>query len=278
MKTPPEFDAASSPFSQEEALDGQNPRERSSGKATGESAQLRLPVRHVIKLSLLGLVITLVGAGVALVVTLLLPPQYAARTELLYRISYESPTGFLREDRSLTTQAVLLESRRVLEPVALANGVSVEQLAEQVDVNVVEGSLIIEVEVRNGDRATGLRFVDAISDQYFEAARVSDQPELRQYFENQLRDIQRRLRELPVPAPERPELAVREVDVQRQLDEIQLGIAEESRAEVVVPPYSVESPVSPRPMLAVAAGALSGLMIALVVIAVLARLPSRAER
>jgi capsular polysaccharide biosynthesis protein len=277
MKTPPEFDAASS-LSQEEALDGQNPRERSSGKATGESAQMRLSVRHVFKLTLLGLVITLVGAGVALIVTVLLPPQYAARTELIYRISSEQPTGFLREDRDLTTQAVLLESRRVLEPVALANGVSVEQLAEQVEANVVEGSLIIELEVRNGDRAIGLQFAQAISDQYFDIVRVSDRPELRQYFENQLKDIQRRLRELPGNAPERPELAVREVDVQRQLDEIRLGISEESRADVVVPPYSVESPVSPRPMLAVATGALSGLMIALVVIAVLARLRSRAER
>ncbi|TWF78986.1 capsular polysaccharide biosynthesis protein [Pseudonocardia hierapolitana] len=279
MKTPAsDFDPASSPLSQEDVRDGQNARELSSDETTGKSLQARLSVRDVIKLAILGIVITMTGVGVALVVTSFIPPQYAARTELLYRISSESPTGFLREDRTLTTQALLLESQRVLEPVAVAHGMGVEQLAEQVDVNIAEGSLIIEVQVRNADRATGLQLVQAISDQYFETVGVPDQPELRQYFENELQEIKRRLSELPVTAAERPALAVREVDVKRQLDEIRLGVSEASRADVVMPPYSVGSPVSPRPMLAVATGALSGLMIALVVVAVLARLRSRAGR
>lgn len=120
--------------------------------------------------------------------------------------------------------------------------------------------------------------MEAISDRYFDAIRPPEQSELRRYFEIQLQDIQRRLRELPVAAAERSETAAREVDVQRQLDEIRLRTAEESRAEVVVPPYSVESPVSPRPTLAVATGAMTGLLIALVAIAVLARLRSRTGR
>ena len=277
VKSPSDFDPARTPAWREDAVNGHGPP-RQGVDTTTDGSRTRLSVREAVKLGALGLVITLVGAGVALIVTAFLPPQYAARTELLYRISSEQPTGFLREDRTLTTQALLLKSRAVLEPVAVANGMSVEQLAEQVNVNLIEGSLLLEVEVHSGDRSTGVRLVEAISARYFDAVRPPEQSELRRYFEIQLQDIQRRLRELPVAAAERPETAVREVDVQRRLDEIRLGTAEESRAQVVVPPYSVESPVSPRPMLAVATGALTGLLIALVAIAVLARLRFRTER
>jgi capsular polysaccharide biosynthesis protein len=278
MTTHPDFDPAASPVGQDEAVNGQGPSGQAGERAPHGPPPVRLGVRDAVKLGVLGLVITLVGAGVALAVTALLPPQYAARTELLYRISSEQPTGFLREDRTLTTQALLLKSRVVLEPVAVAHGMSVEKLGEQVDVNVMEGSLILEVEVRDADRATGMQLVQAITDRYFDAVRPPEQSELRQYFENQLADIQRRLRELPANAAERPELAVREVDVQGQLDEIRLGIEEESRAEVVVPPYTLEAPVSPRPVLAVATGALTGLMIAIAAIAILVRLRSRTRR
>jgi hypothetical protein len=231
-----------------------------------------------VKLAVLGLVITLVGAAVALGVTALLPAQYAARTQLLYRISSEQPTGFLREDRTLTTQAFLLGSRTVVEPVAVANGMSTDELTDRLQVHVVEGSLILEVEVHDTDPATALRLVQEISDRYFETIRPSDQPELRQYFETQLAEIQTRLRDLPPTAAERPELAVREVDVQRQLDDVRLGAARESRAEVVVPPYSVGAPVSPRPMFALASGTLTGLLVAMAVVAMLARQRNRARR
>lgn len=253
-----------------DALNGRGPTDPGA-VGTGAGPLGRIGLRWAIGLAAIGAAITAVGAAAALAVTALLPAQYAARTELLYRISSEQPTGFLREDRTLTTQALLLESRTVLEPVAAAHGLGVDELGELVDAEVLEGSLILEVEVRNGDRAVGLQLVRAISDRYFELVQAPDRPELRRYFETQLSEIRSRLRGLPATAPERPELAQREVDVQSQLDELELALSRESRAEVVVPPYSADSPISPRPTLAVATGGLAGLLVALAVVALLAR-------
>jgi uncharacterized protein involved in exopolysaccharide biosynthesis len=67
--------------------------------------------------------ITLLGAAGGLVGSQVIPATYAARAEVLYPITEEQPTGFLREDRNLTTQLVLMRSRAVLGPAAASAGV-----------------------------------------------------------------------------------------------------------------------------------------------------------
>src|ERR1700742_993456 len=62
-------------------------------------------------LSMLALAATIIllAVGLALAGALMWPKTYAARAEVLFPITQEQPTGFLREDRSLTTQLVLLQ-------------------------------------------------------------------------------------------------------------------------------------------------------------------------
>ena len=122
----------------------------------------------------------------------LIQAQYGARSEILYTLREDQPTGFLREDRNLTTQVVLIDSRPVLEPVAVANGLTVNQLADKVTASVAEGSEIIEIEVRDADRREGLRLVNAVTRQYLAVANGTAD-ENRTYLEDQLESIEAQL-------------------------------------------------------------------------------------
>jgi len=227
-------------------------------------------------LALVAVLLVVIGAAVALGVTVLLPRHYVARTELIYQISAEQPTGFLREDRSLTTQVVLITSRTVLEPVAVAHGLQVDELTQRVSASIIEGSLVLDIKVEDRQPAVAVELASAISKRYLELVGTSDQPDVRGYLVAQLEEAQRQLRAAPPNALERPELAKRVSDVQQQLDQLQLRISTDSRAHVVVPPYALPDPVSPRPLVGVTTGAVAGLLVAAVVIGVAVRRRSSA--
>jgi capsular polysaccharide biosynthesis protein len=230
-----------------------------------------LDVNTALRLAAVGLFITVVAAGVAFGTALLLPKEYAARTELLYQITIEQPTGFLRDDRNLTTQTVLLRSRTVLAPVAAPAGMSVEDLEDKVSVSVVEGSEVLVLEVRDGSRQTAAQLADAITKRYLEVAGQSGQLGVRAYLEKALADVRGQLAKTPNAAPDRAALANREQELVGQLDNLAVSQLAGPQAQVIVPTYDVADPVSPRPLYAAATGALAGLMIAIVVVAILAR-------
>lgn len=238
----------------------------------------RLQRGQLAALAALALVLVLVGAGVAFGGSFLWPDTYAARARVLYILTQQQPTGFLREDRNLTTQVVLLQSRNVLGPVAASNSLSVDELAKKISASVVEGSEVIEVEARDTSPGTALQLVDALTRRYLQVADAQPPSQARDYLQSQLAQIDGQLGKVTGIRAARPQdqaklnnLLARERDLQSQLDHLNLSQLGGSQAQLVVTPYLVPVPVSPRRLLDAGAGALTGLVIALGAVALVAR-------
>jgi len=219
------------------------------------------------RLGLYALVIIVLGAAAGLAVTLLLPTQYAARTLIEYNVSVENASDFLRTDRNLTSQTVLLTSRAVLGPVADANDVSADDLAKRVSATLLNAnsvnSEIIQVDVVNTDRATGVKLAGAIATQYLTVAKANSPAN---YIQTQLDDARRQL--ASATAANLPTLQSRVATLQGQLDTENIT---GNRASIVVPAYSVAAPAYPNPVLAAATGALCGIVVAGLVVIGLSR-------
>jgi capsular polysaccharide biosynthesis protein len=219
------------------------------------------------RLGLLALVIIVLGATAGLAITLLLPTQYAARTLVEYNVSVENASDFLRTDRNLTTQTVLMTSRAVVGPVADANGISADELANRVDVTLLNAnsvnSEVIQVDVLNPDRAIGVKLADAIANQYLTVVKANSPAN---YIQSQLDDARRQL--TSAPAANQPALQARVATLQGQLDTENIT---GNRATIVVPAYSVAAPAYPNATLAAATGALLGIVVAGLVVIGLSR-------
>jgi capsular polysaccharide biosynthesis protein len=219
------------------------------------------------RLGLLAMVIIMLGAAAGLAVTLLMPTKYAARTLIEYDVSVENASEFLRTDRNLTTQTVLLTSRAVLGPVADANGVSADDLAKNVKATLLNAnqvnSEVIQVDVLDPDRATGVKLADAIAKQYLAVVKANSPAN---YIQSQLDDARRQLASAPLA--NQPALQQRVTTLQGQLD---IENITGNRASIVVPAYSVAAPAYPNPILAAATGALCGVVVAGLVVIALSR-------
>jgi capsular polysaccharide biosynthesis protein len=243
---------------------------------------------RAVLLSLLALafVITVLAAGVALAGALVWPKTYAARAEVLFPITQEQPTGFLREDRSLTTQLVLMRGRPVLEPIARQQGRTVKDLQRHLTVTIVDSSEIIQLEVRDHSADRAIRTVQAVVHRYLELSQAT-QPVQRQRLETELlatntalNDAQATLSAqqaavaagtaepatlLPVQQTAQAQ-QLRQQQLQAQLDAIIFAPV----AQLLTPPYPAGA-VSPRPWLATGTGALLGVVLAAGAVAVVAR-------
>lgn len=237
----------------------------------------QLPVQQWVRLGWLALVLVVLGAATGLLAAGLMPEKYTARADVLYAVTREQPTGFLREDRNISTQLVLLQSRAVLGPVADEWGVSVEQLRAAVSASVVEESEIISVELTDGDPDRAEEVLASVLDRYLDTSPNEARSDVGTYVRQQLADIALRLLALPVDAPDRASLVAREQALRTQLDDLQLTDLAGPAAEVLTPPFADRDPVSPRPALTAAAGATAGLVVAALLVAVLARRMTRPD-
>jgi hypothetical protein len=229
-------------------------------------APRRLSGDEILRLCLLAGLIVVIGAAIGFVSSWLIQAQYGARSEILYTLREDQPTGFLREDRNLTTQVVLIDSRPVLEPVAIANGLTVDELADKVTASVAEGSEVIEIEVRDADRQEGLRLVDAITQRYLAVANGAVD-ENRTYLEDQLQSIEAQLSASTTTPAQRAALSSRRRDVLNRLDTVALA---GPQARQLGASYTTSDPVTPRRALAAAVGAIAALLVAAAVVALLA--------
>lgn len=210
---------------------------------------------------LAALVVALIAVGglIGYVVALVLPAQYGAQTTIQYNIAGENTGDFLKTDRNLTTQVVLITSRNVLQPVADASGIPVDDLQQKVSATVLNSSNIILIQVEDPNREAGVNLANAIAQQYLTVANTSG-PE--GYLQNQLNEVKRQ-QAAPRPgttASETAALAARAATLQAQLDNMNLTA---NQSTVLAPAYSVTDPVSPNKGLAWITGALCGLIIAL---------------
>ena len=125
---------------------------------------------------------------------------------MTYLLDDSLPTGFLREDRRLSTQLVTIRSRSVLGPVALTYDLDVDDLRDDVSASVIDNSEIIRVEVRDEDPIVALGLVNAIAAAYLAqipglyGTGVVD-PVTEELFstEDELVDVLIRMRELVEP-------------------------------------------------------------------------------
>jgi uncharacterized protein involved in exopolysaccharide biosynthesis len=232
-------------------------------------------------LALLAAACLAAGGTAGMVVAGIAVPQYGARAEIVYPVADEQPTGFLRTDRSLSTQLVLLRSNAVLDPVASQLGITSDALRGRVSDAVLADSEVIRVEVRAATRDGAADVTRRILDSYLAVAANSD-PGRRTAITNDLRDIGTALsaaqdkratlvadtlRATPTASLDQvvagvdgdiSSLRSRQSTLQGQLDELT-----RSGPRVVTGTYALAGAVSPRPIVCAGAGALLGLLIAL---------------
>jgi capsular polysaccharide biosynthesis protein len=216
------------------------------------------------QLVFLTVALLVVGAVLGYAASLLLPTQYAARTTIQYNIAGENTGDFLKTDRNLTTQTVLLTSRNVLGPVADANGIAVDSLTGQVSASILNASDIIQLQVKNSSPDTAVTLANAIAKQYLTVANSSGP---QGYLQSQL-DAVKKQQASPGTAAETTALATRAATLQAQLDQMNLT---QNQSSVLVPAYAVTDPVSPNKSLAAITGGICGLIIALMTAVTLSR-------
>ncbi len=233
------------------------------------------------RLVLLALTIILIGTAGGLAGALVLPKTYGARAEIFYPISQEQGGDALRQDRHLSTQLVLLESRAVLGPVAQKQGRQFEDLDKDVSVKVLENSEVIQVEAHGSTELAAMQTLQAVMDGYL--ALAGQTSGVARNLETQLAAVRQNTARLQTQVQElttgvltgtatqtslneaRTQLAAsldRQKVIQARIDEIKLTGPVEAVAQPLTPPYPLPDPVSPKPLISAGTGALVGLLIA----------------
>jgi hypothetical protein len=182
---------------------------------------------------------------------------------------------------------VLLTSRTVLDPVALVSGIPVEDLADRLSTEVVEESEVIRLQFMDESRAQARKVLVMILERYQEVSNNPQRTALRAYLDTQLADVQARLVTARAAAAgtdlgltqaaqaEIDALVQREATLQGQIDQDQFAAIAGPAPQVTVQPFVEHDAVSPQPLLVIGGGALAGLVVALMVVAMLARRMTR---
>lgn len=241
---------------------------RAPVETAGAARHRQVGLAANLRLAVLCVMIVAVGAGAGYIGALVQPKQYAARAELQYKLSQAVPNELLREDRRLSTQLVLLGSRDVLGPVSADNGMAPEELAENVSAQVLAGSEIIEVEVRDRTREHAQMLLTGIIDRYLGVANKDWADPVGLYLESQLSDVQQQLRASD-GAEGRPAALVQKEQVLLDLLDSLLSRPSNSPqslsgppARILTAPYQVDTQVRPKPLVAVATGSATALVVA----------------
>jgi capsular polysaccharide biosynthesis protein len=194
--------------------------------------------------------------------------QYGARADVLYRLTDSQPTGFLREDRNLTTQVLIAGSRAVLSPVARRQNLNVDQLGKKVSVSVLPESSILRFEVTDPSQAKALKLVTDVSQQYVRnTANATLKPEVALLSE-QIANLDQQIsnfRNLENPSDlivsEFQGLIAERTAIQTRLRQRRVDALGGKPAELVSEPYSLTEPVSPHPKTAALGGGLLGVLL-----------------
>ncbi|MGI9598991.1 MAG: hypothetical protein ACR2QK_22700, partial [Acidimicrobiales bacterium] len=108
--------------------------------------------------------------------------SHVARTEFVYTLDESVPDSFLREDRRLLTQVVTFESDAVLTPVANEFDLTVDQMRAKIDVETLNLSEVLRLDVSDRDPNRAIAISRAVLDRYLQvitdAAPAGDNEEL----------------------------------------------------------------------------------------------------
>ncbi|HEV7829896.1 MAG TPA: hypothetical protein VGP04_13800 [Pseudonocardiaceae bacterium] len=246
------------------------------------------------RLVLLTLTIILLGTAAGLAGALVLPKTYGARAEILYSIGRDQGGDPLKQDRQMSTQLVYLKSRAVLGPVATKQGRQFKDLDKDVSVQVVDNSNVIQVEAHGATKLAALQTLQSVMDGYLTL--IGQPTGVSRNLDTQLADAkantaaaETRIQQLTpaVVAGTATQVALNEARaqlvasqdrqkaVQARIDELNLTGQTGPDAQLLTPPYSLPDAVFPQPLIAAGTGALVGLIVAGVVVAVDSRRRSR---
>jgi len=261
----------------------------------------RLPLSKGVVLRYLAYAVVIVVAcgGLAYAASSVGAKSYGARTEILYPLNQQNASGtFLREDRALASQQVMMTSHSVLDPVAAKFHLSYSQLASKETVSVLIDSEVLRIEVDDHSRSTAQAIVGAIATNYLK--QVPDEDALTEtHLNNELKSINAQLGTLtpqfntleearqrsatvtnPNPAETPSELAVQSqisglnqqvTAIQSRLDTVTVNQLQQPHVTQLTQPYLLTGPVAPKPLRAALAGALAGIMVAAIAVGVLVR-------
>ena len=271
-----------------------------------EPGRVTLGPIDFIRYALYSLLIVAMAATAAYLVASQGPDVYGARSEILFERRTEQSTGFLRQDRNLTTQLVTLRTRAVLGPVASANAMAVDGLSKKLTVGIVDSSEVIRIQVNDRSAARAQELVAEISKQYLSRVDAAAPGETQRLLETDLGKISRDIDRLsarsaqlerarldrasnanptPVPTPaqtltdaEIKSLLDQRTDVNARLEAARIDFINRPRVAQITKPYKLDDPISPKPLNAAAAGGLAGLVIAAIAVAVLARRHGQSAR
>ena len=137
-----------------------------------------------------------------------------------------------------------------------------EELTRDVTATILSvnsvNSEVIQVDVLNADRGTGMKLADAIGKRYLDVV-ASASPA--RYLQAQIDQTTQQLN--TANAATAPALQTRLTTLQGQLDVQNLS---GNKAAIVVAPYSAAAPAFPNPFLAAATGGLCGIVVAALVV------------
>jgi capsular polysaccharide biosynthesis protein len=235
----------------------------------------------------------LLCALVALPIGLNQPRVYGAQSDILFDAGPDASDA--SADRALVTQQVVLRSNAVLGPVAEAERVPVERLEEALSVEVVNQSNILRITVGDRDPDTARRLIQRITDEYGRqmalTGSVEDPREISQ-LEGRMKDLsaslakaqadldvlsRRRAPGQPPSARERElQLAAEATQgrlrsIQERITEVELARTGGARSRVLTSAHVLAEPLRPRPLQALAWGALVGLFVATAIVLLLLR-------
>lgn len=221
-------------------------------------------------------------------------PVYAARADVLFELSGSSQEA----ERQLATQRVLLSSRGVLEPVARKFDVPLSELTRSQEVEQISGSEILRLQVRHPDRVLAVRLTQAVADGYVAAVSAPEAAGGEEQ-ERQVRDkitqlsvtaaaVRARLEDIaaaraagnagPRATEEERQLQVQESTLSPQISALQAQLTEllvarenDRPARILTEAYLLDEPVAPQPVRAAAAGAMAGILLASLLLALALR-------
>lgn len=247
-----------------------------------------LSPRDLLRLGAIATLLTLIPAVGAAVFSSTREKIYGAVVEIVYDAA-PAATSPAQIDREFATQEVIVRSRTVLGPVAQKNRISIEELEEAVDVDVIPGTQVLRVIVADRDAAQASELSQAIAETYIglaitQATRLGGRTAGED--EQRLERLTTKLATLESDAAEaaRRGQVARETafrteaaEVLRQIgslrDRLNLvpGSSLKGTPRVFVPAHILPQPLSPKPLRAAAGGALIGALIATAVVLYLLR-------
>jgi hypothetical protein len=261
-----------------------------------KAVESSLPLRTIARYAAYGLLLVLAGALAGWLVGGLGPTRHGARAEVLYQLESEQATGFLRQDRQLSTQLVALRSRAVLEPVAAAHDMRFEDLADRLHVAVVESSEVIRIEVHDRSAGRARDLAAGVAGEYLDRFRPEGTEEAQTYLEGQLQAlddrreaVRARLEELEqarlggVSFADAPPASAEEIRLQAEnesileerdqlrdrLDQVTVEALRAPRVDLIADAFVLDDPVAPRPERGAAGGAAAGFLVAVALVAFL---------